>query len=211
MTRSNSAPASRHFRVRAGIDEVGRGCLAGPVVSAAVALIDSPSWNYADSKKLTHSKRQKALVPLYAGDAIAVGIGWCSPKEIDELNILQATMESMRRAMADLEFLSNAKISHAMIDGNRCPQGVATETAVIGGDGLEADISAASIVAKEFRDRWMLMYHSQSPQYGFDEHKGYGTRQHLEALEAHGVLGIHRRSFAPVRNQLLQTKLDLGL
>ena len=174
-----------------GVDEAGRGPLAGPVYAAAVILprgLVIEGLN--DSKKLTE-KRREALYDVIVEQAVAYGVGSADEKEIDEINILQATFLAMRRAIAQL----SVRPDLALIDGNRDSDfGVPAET-VIGGDGKSANIAAASILAKVTRDRVMLDYAKQYPQYGFDVHKGYGTKRHYEALREYGPCPIHRQSF----------------
>lgn len=180
----------------AGIDEAGRGPLAGPVSVAAVILDPlRPIAGLDDSKRLTERKRE-ALYPLIIERALAWRIEFVEADEIDILNILQATMTGMRRALAGL--LPCAE--HALIDGNRIPgELVCPATAIIGGDGLEPAIMAASILAKVARDARMRELHVLHPQYGFDKHKGYPSAMHLEALALHGPCQQHRRSFGPVK------------
>ena len=174
-----------------GVDEAGRGPLAGPVYAAAVILprgLVIEGLN--DSKKLTE-KRREVLYDVIVERAVAYGIGSADEKEIDEINILQATFLAMRRAIAQLAVHHDL----ALIDGNRESDfGVPAQT-VIGGDGKSANIAAASILAKVTRDRVMLQYAAQYPQYGFDVHKGYGTKRHYEALREFGPCPIHRQSF----------------
>lgn len=180
----------------AGVDEAGRGPLAGPVVVAAVILPVEYDLKFLhDSKRLTALKRER-LVPQIEAQAIAFVVEFVTAQEIDRVNILQATMNGMQRAV---EKLSPAPV-RAMIDGNRAPQLSCEATTVIGGDGLIPSISAASVLAKVYRDRLMLELHQQYPGYGFDRHKGYPTAYHLERLKALGPCAIHRQSFAPVRN-----------
>ena len=184
----------------AGIDEAGRGPLAGPVSVAAVILDPlRPIDGLDDSKRLTERKRE-ALYPLIIERALAWRIEFVEADEIDTLNILQATMTGMRRVIAGLSPCAG----HALIDGNRIPDGLACPaTAIIGGDGLEPAIMAASILAKVARDARMRELHALHPQYGFDRHKGYPSAMHLEALIRHGPCQQHRRSFAPVKRTLL--------
>ena len=174
-----------------GVDEAGRGPLAGPVCAAAVILpphIEIPGLN--DSKKLTDKKRRE-LYPVIMEKAIAYGIGLASHEEIDEINILQATYLAMERAMAQL----SVKPELALIDGNRAKDfGLPVQT-VIKGDSLSASIAAASVLAKVTRDDLMLEAAKDYPQYDFDIHKGYGTKAHYEALQIHGPSAIHRMSF----------------
>lgn len=182
----------------AGVDEVGRGPLAGPVVAAAVILDpDRPIDGLRDSKQLTAVRRETLAVQVRER-SIAWAIGFCTPAEIDEINILQASMLAMRRAVEALEIAPQ----FVKVDGNRCPELRIPSEAIIGGDDSEPCISAASIIAKVFRDAEMCRLHEEFPAYGFDRHKGYPTPEHLLALETHGVSRVHRRSFAPVRRCL---------
>ena len=184
----------------AGVDEAGRGPLAGPVVAAAVIL--DPRWpiaGLADSKKLTALRRDR-LFDAICANALCCSIAEATTEEIDRLNILQATLLAMQRAVAGLR-LPPAKV---LVDGNRLPTlGVLAE-AIVDGDATVPAISAASILAKVQRDRWCAEVDAQWPQYGFAAHKGYGTAAHLAALRAHGACEHHRRTFAPVAAALLQ-------
>ena len=184
----------------AGVDEAGRGPLAGPVVAAAVILDPrQPIAGLADSKKLT-ARRRERLYDEICAKALCCSIALASVAEIDRLNILQATLLAMQRAVAGLR-LPPAKV---LVDGNRLPTlGVLAE-AIVDGDATVPAISAASILAKVQRDRWCAEVDAQWPQYGFAAHKGYGTAAHLAALRAHGACEHHRRSFAPVATVLLQ-------
>jgi len=185
-----------------GVDEAGRGPLAGPVFAAAVILDPlRPIEGLRDSKKLTEARRDE-LAPLIREHALAWAIAECSCEEIDSINILQATMLAMRRAVEALHTLPTL----ALIDGNRCPQMEVRAHAIVEGDDKVNAISAASILAKTARDAALVRLHDIYPQYGFDQHKGYGTPLHLERLRLHGPSPAHRRSFAPVRN-LLQVDL----
>lgn len=179
------------FQVICGVDEAGRGPLAGPVCAAAVILpphLELPGLN--DSKKLT-DKRRRELFPLIKEQAIAYGIAFATHLEIDEINILQATYLAMERALAQL----NVKPDIALIDGNRAKDfGLPVKT-VVHGDSLSASIAAASILAKVTRDDLMLQMAEDYPQYGFEVHKGYGTKAHYEALRTYGESPIHRKSF----------------
>ncbi len=178
----------------AGVDEAGRGPLAGPVVAAAVILdVRQPIAGLADSKKLTALRREKLFDEICA-KALCCSIALATVEEIDRLNILQATLLAMQRAVAGLR-LPPAKV---LVDGNRLPRLPMLAEAVVGGDGRVPAISAASILAKVHRDRWCAEADAQWPQYGFAAHKGYGTAAHLAALQAHGACEQHRRSFAPV-------------
>lgn len=190
----------------AGVDEAGRGPLAGPVVAAAVILDPKrPVAGLADSKTLTAKSRERLEVYIQR-NALAWGLGTAGIEEIDRLNILQASLLAMQRAV---EALSIAPV-HVLIDGNRCPPLEYSATAIVKGDQRVAQISAASILAKVARDREMLDLDRRYPGYGFARHKGYPTRAHLEALRAYGPCSCHRRSFAPVR-KLLQSNDEPSL
>ncbi|RMH61288.1 MAG: ribonuclease HII [Zetaproteobacteria bacterium] len=180
----------------AGVDEVGRGPLAGPVVAAAVILrMDDPCLGeYRDSKRLSARKRL-ALYHHLRRHALAYALAQASVEEIDALNILNATMLAMRRAVEALPI----RPDQVVVDGNRKPSLAVPVRAVVGGDAKVPQIAAASIAAKVVRDRFMCRLDVQFPQYAFAAHKGYGTKAHLEALAAHGASPWHRRSFAPVR------------
>ena len=179
----------------AGVDEAGRGPLAGPVVAAAVILDDlKPIKGLNDSKLLTARARERLYVEIHA-KALCFSIAQASVEEIDALNILQATMLAMRRAVEGLRLRPN----RVLVDGNRLPTLTIAAEAIIGGDAKVKAISAASILAKVHRDRLCQELHAQHPQYGFGGHKGYPTPAHLAALKEHGVCPHHRRSFAPVR------------
>ncbi len=179
----------------AGVDEAGRGPLAGPVVAAAVILNDlHPIKGLDDSKKLTAKRREKLFDEIMA-KALCCSVAEASIEEIDRLNILQATMLAMQRAVAGLR-LPPTKV---LVDGNRVPVLPMLAEAIVSGDALVQSISAASILAKVTRDRWCEKIDAEYPAYGFAKHKGYGTAQHLAALKAHGATPLHRRSFAPVR------------
>lgn len=181
-----------------GIDEAGRGPLAGPVVAAAVILDPArPIAGLNDSKKLSEKKRD-ALAALIREQAVAWCVAEATVEEIDRLNILQATMLAMQRAVAGLA----VRAESALVDGNRCPQLDIPVEAVVKGDGKIASIAAASILAKTVRDAGMLALHTQYPQYGFDRHMGYPTAAHFKALQEHGASPVHRRSFGPVAAQL---------
>ncbi len=183
-------------RLIAGVDEAGRGPLAGPVVAAAVILDPArPIIGLADSKVLTAARREE-LFERIIECALAHAVVMVEVMEIDRINILQATLCGMRRALLGLD----PAPAHALIDGTQVPRDLPCEaTAIIDGDALEAAIGAASILAKVTRDRHMLRLHARYPGYGFDAHKGYGTPEHLLALERLGPCAEHRRSFAPVR------------
>lgn len=182
---------AKGYDVVCGVDEAGRGPLAGPVYAAAVILpkgyvIDGVN----DSKKLTEKKRE-ALFDVVKKESLAYSIGIATPQEIDEINILQATFLAMRRAVEGLEI----KPEYALIDGNRDPKlDIPLET-IVKGDGRSASIAAASILAKVARDRYMLEIAEKYPQYQFEKHKGYGTKLHYEMLDEYGPSDIHRQSF----------------
>jgi ribonuclease HII len=183
----------------AGVDEAGRGPLAGPVAVAAVILDpERPIDGLDDSKKLSE-RRREALFPLIRERALAWRIEFVEAEEIDALNILQATLTGMRRALQALAPAAGL----ALIDGNRLPRDLPCPArAIVGGDALEPAIMAASILAKVARDRRMVELHRDFPAYGFDGHKGYPSPAHLAALRMHGPCPAHRRSFAPVRDAL---------
>lgn len=182
----------------AGVDEAGRGPLAGPVVAAAVILDElRPIKGLADSKKLSALRRQ-ALYEQIMARALCCAVGQASVQEIDNINILQATLLAMRRAVDGLR-LKPVKV---LVDGNRLPQLPMMAEAIVGGDAKVQAISAASIVAKVTRDRWCEQYHQTFPQYGFADHKGYATAEHLAALRRHGASPEHRRTFGPVAQVL---------
>ena len=182
----------------AGVDEAGRGPLVGNVVAAAVILDPArPIDGLADSKKLSEKKREQLAVQIQQ-HALAWAIASATPAEIDELNILHATMYSMQQALTGLATAPD----HVFIDGNRCPALQMAATAIIKGDARVEAISAASILAKVERDRQMAVLHELHPQYGFDQHKGYPTKVHLQALETFGICSEHRRSYGPVRRVL---------
>lgn len=178
----------------AGVDEAGRGPLAGPVVAAAVILDDlNPIRGLNDSKKLT-AKRREALFDEIRARALCCAIAEASVQEIDQLNILQATLLAMKRAVEGLRLPPKL----VLVDGNRLPLLPMQAEAIVQGDALVPAISAASILAKVHRDRLCEAMHQRYPAYGFDQHKGYGTAQHLAALQAHGPADCHRMTFAPV-------------
>ena len=181
-----------------GVDEVGRGPLAGPVVAAAVILDPArPIDGLADSKRLSQ-KRRETLYETIRERALSWSIGRAEVAEIDNINILQASLLAMQRAVAGLSIAPY----QALVDGNRVPQLQCDARAIIGGDACEPCISAASIIAKVTRDREMIALDARYPGYGLARHKGYPTRQHLASLAVLGVSEIHRRSFAPVRRQI---------
>jgi ribonuclease HII len=183
----------------AGVDEAGRGPLAGPVVAAAVMLDElQPIRGLADSKKLAPKTRERLFDEIRAR-ALCCCIAEASVEEIDRLNILQATLLAMRRAVEGLRL----KPHRVLVDGNRLPVLAVPAEAIVKGDTKVAAISAASILAKVHRDRLCGLLHERHPQYGFDAHKGYATELHLAALRKHGACIEHRRSFAPVREVLV--------
>ena len=182
----------------AGVDEAGRGPLAGPVVAAAVILDDlNPIKGLADSKILTALRREK-LFDEIRSKALCCSIAEASVEEIEELNILQATMLAMRRAVEGLRL----KPKLVLVDGNRLPVLNIRAEAIVKGDSKVPAISAASILAKVHRDRWCMSYDLEFPQYGFAKHKGYGTAEHLAALKAYGACPQHRKTFRPVTEVL---------
>ncbi|ANI99128.1 ribonuclease HII [Polynucleobacter wuianus] len=185
-----------------GVDEAGRGPLVGAVVAGAVVLDPHiPIEGLKDSKKLTSAKRE-FLYEQIMDKAKAWGVGEASPAEIDEINILQATMLAMRRAIEDLTTRLGGWPDKALIDGNRCPELPIAAEAIIKGDTKEPAISAASILAKVTRDRQMQILHERHPEYGFAQHMGYPTEAHFAALQQFGACSEHRKSFSPVRKVL---------
>jgi len=189
----------------AGVDEVGRGPLAGPVVTAAVILDpDKPISGLDDSKKLTE-KRREQLEPIIKQNALAWALGRAEPEEIDQLNILQATLLAMKRAVEGLSI----QPTHALVDGNQAPNLMCPVTTIIKGDQSEAVIAAASILAKVARDQEMVAMDELYPGYGLAKHKGYPTKQHQQALLELGPTVIHRYSFKPVQLALKSYRSDL--
>ncbi len=185
----------------AGVDEVGRGPLIGPVVTAAVVLPENHGIvGLADSKKLSEKRREQLAVEIRSV-ALDWAVAEASHTEIDQLNILHASMLAMKRAVEQL----TTPPDRVLVDGNRLPELSVPAEAIVKGDSKVEAISAASILAKVERDRMMVALHRQHPEYGFDRHKGYPTRQHLESLQRYGVLEQHRRSFRPVQKILLQS------
>jgi len=185
----------------AGVDEAGRGPLAGPVIAGAVILDpDNPVSGLRDSKRLTAARRE-ALYDEIRDKALAWAVGRAEVEEIDRINILQASLRAMQRAVAALR----PAAEYALIDGNRCPELTCPAQAIIKGDSLVAAISAASIMAKVTRDREMIELDAQYPGYGLAQHKGYPSKTHIEALQRLGVLPVHRRSYAPVR-RIIETQ-----
>jgi ribonuclease HII len=187
-------------QLTAGVDEAGRGPLAGPVIAAAVILdANNPINGLTDSKKLSE-KRREQLAVVVKENAIAWAIGRAEVEEIDAINILQASLLAMQRAVAQLA----VKPQLVMVDGNRSPRFDCPSKAIVKGDLLIPSISAASIIAKVARDHEMMQLHEQYPGYGLDGHKGYPTKKHLEALVQLGVSPIHRKSFGPVKKLLAE-------
>ena len=185
-----------------GVDEAGRGPLVGAVVAGAVVLDPNhPIEGLKDSKKLTAARRE-FLYEQIMEKAKAWGVGEASPAEIDEINILQATMLAMRRAVEDLTTRLGGWPDKALIDGNRCPELPIAAEAIVKGDTKEPAISAASILAKVTRDRQMQLLHERHPEYGFAQHMGYPTEAHFAALIQYGACDQHRKSFSPVRKVL---------
>lgn len=193
------AHEDRHDGPVAGVDEAGRGPLAGPVVAAAVILDrQAVPDGLNDSKQLLPARRAVLDMEIRRS-AICFGIGLCSVEEIDTLNILWATMLAMRRAVEAM----TRECAYILVDGNRCPEWRWASTAVVEGDAKCLSIAAASILAKEERDRMMVRAARDHPHYGWERNKGYGTPEHLEALRLHGPTPLHRRSFAPVAQLVL--------
>ena len=188
----------------AGVDVGGRGPLVGTVVAAAVILDpNNPIEGLNDSKKLSEKKREMLFVEIQE-KAVAWAIAEASHAEIDQLNILQASLLAMRRAVEAL----NIQPQHVLVDGNKIPQGLSMSCeAIVGGDALHAEISAASILAKVTRDRQMVVLDQQYPQFGFAQHKGYPTKMHFAAIAEHGVIDQHRRSYAPIKQALAKINL----
>lgn len=197
MTRYELRARERGFKVIAGIDEAGRGPLAGPVVAAAVVFPGGyRNEDIRDSKKLSAGKREK-LYQRIKQDALAIGIGVVEPSVIDKTNILRASLAAMEEAVANLLF----PVDYLLIDGNQPIHTDVSQETVVKGDSLSVSIAAASIIAKVSRDQIMEIYHRQYPHYNFLNNKGYGTKEHREAIRKHGFCKIHRRSFKWVKDQ----------
>lgn len=195
----------RGYKIIAGVDEVGRGPLAGPVLACALSIENKKSfvkikkYKYTDSKLLTPKQREKAFEVIENFDGIEWGIGIVTEKEIDEINIFQASKKAMVLALENLEKTLGAPPNYAILDGNFSIQTSIPQISVVKGDQLVYSCSLASIIAKVTRDKMMADYHAIYPQYGFDRHKGYGTPQHMQALAKFGPCPLHRQTFAPVR------------
>lgn len=205
MTKYEQEARKQGFSLIAGIDEVGRGPLAGPIVASAVILPENifiPGLN--DSKKLSFKKREELYEQIYQS-AISVGIGVVSPEEIDRLNIYEATKKAMLDALQQLTPFPDYLLIDAMELVTPIPQ-----RSIIKGDANSMSIASASIIAKVYRDRLMLDYHKQYPQYRFDKNMGYGTKDHLEALEKYGPTPIHRKSFSPIKEMVEPNLFTLG-
>jgi ribonuclease HII len=201
-----SEARQKGYTLVAGIDEAGRGPLAGPVVAAACVIPDGiliPGIN--DSKQLTPQKRYALFEHITSDARISYGVGMVHAKEIDRINILQATIQAMLQAVAKLLVAPH----YLLVDGLKLPHPSIPSQKIVQGDAKSYCIAAASIIAKELRDRHMQEEHLKWPEYGFDRHKGYGTPEHLEALAKHGPCPIHRHSFAPIRKDPPDTQLDL--
>lgn len=190
----------------AGVDEAGRGPLAGPVVAAAVILDpNNPIIGLTDSKKLTAKKRERLFIEIRE-KALSWSVARARVREIDDINILQASLLAMQRAVAGLHILPQ----RVLVDGNYCPLFACEAEAIIKGDLKESAISAASIVAKVLRDRWMLYLDKKYPHYGFAKHKGYGTAVHMSALREHGPCRAHRLTFAPIDTIVMSSPFFQG-
>lgn len=193
---------NKNITLIAGIDEVGRGPLCGPVVTCACILpVGYHLDGLNDSKKISEKKREK-LYDILINDAVAYGIGISSPKRIDEINILEATKEAMKEAVNNL----NVKPEHLLIDAVKLEIDIPS-TSIIKGDAKSASIAAASIIAKVTRDRMMIELGKKYPEYGFEKHKGYGTKSHIEAVKKYGVLDFYRFTFAPISDLIKDSEV----
>ena len=196
-----TVPSARRPRLRCGIDEAGRGPIAGPVTAAAVILPRGFPVDVLDDSKALAPEERRAAAELIRARAVAWAVGWATHQEIDRVNILQATLLAMRRAVLVLQ----PAATDALIDGNRCPVLPIPARAIVRGDALEPCISAASILAKTERDKVLRALADIYPAYGFERHAGYPTAEHLAALEAFGPCAVHRKSFGPVKRILQKT------
>lgn len=206
LTLFEEAARSQGFRIIAGVDEAGRGPLAGPVVACACIIpadVYFPGIN--DSKKLLPAARLALYQTLVSDSRISFGVGVVSHKIIDKINIYQATIQAMLEAIENIA----PRPDYLLVDGLKLPHPTIPAQKIVEGDAKAHSISAASIIAKETRDRLMRSYHLEYPEYGFHEHKGYATRQHLNAIEKHGPCPIHRRTFSPFSLQEVSRQLEL--
>lgn len=201
LVKIERAARRKGFKSIAGIDEAGRGPLAGPVVAAACMIPANLCFiGINDSKLLTPMKRKSLFDQIVNHPKVSYGIGIIFHEEIDRINIYQATIQAMLQAVSGLKAIPQL----LLVDGMNLPHPTIICQRVVGGDASVHCIAAASIIAKETRDKMMVEYHGQWPQYGFDKHKGYGTSQHMEAIEKHGPCPIHRRSFAPFKEEVVK-------
>lgn len=208
MTHSEKRLRAEGFSRIAGIDEAGRGPLAGPVVAAACILPENLFFEHLnDSKQLTPESRDRLFSEITQSSNVSFGIGIIDVQTIDRINILQATFLAMRRAVEALPI----RPDYILIDGNQIPHFEMPTESLVQGDSLSISIAAASILAKVTRDRIMEQLHLEYPQYGFKQHKGYATEQHIEAIHAHGPSPIHRKSFDPVRSMLNPQPVQIDL
>lgn len=207
--KSNRISENRCWETEIGVDEVGRGPLAGPVVAAAALLPSGHGIDgLADSKKLSEAGRRRLDMDIR--DRAVFCIAWASVEEIDRLNIFQATMLAMTRAVAGLSQMIDIGARTIIVDGNHCPKWQWKSRALVGGDGLHPTISAASILAKQFRDAWMIKAAESFPEYAWERNKGYGTKAHIRALNEHGPTAWHRKSFTPVAQCALPLVMPRG-
>lgn len=201
LVKIEKAARRKGFKSIAGIDEAGRGPLAGPVVAAACMIPANLCFiGINDSKLLTPLKRKSLFDEIVNHPKVSYAVGIISHEEIDSINIYQATIQAMLQAVNGLKDIPEL----LLVDGMNLPHPTIPCQRVVGGDACVHCIAAASIIAKETRDKLMVEYHIQWPHYGFDQHKGYGTSQHMEAIEKHGPCPIHRRSFAPFKEEVLE-------